>query len=618
MGIRVQTAAEVRANLAEQLDWRFAERDDARVAQALHQGQAVDAVYTLDEAGLLDGFFAFLQHTQVLDHWQTVSIAAVQRVFLPVIYFILLYGTRVLFGIESTNALPSLLFSNVAVMTLIGFNAWQVAHGMTHRGAALRTDASEYTLMDPQTLAGTICKANAQELEHLFNGTIQRLAASGVFPAEVLGVVDGTPIETTAQFRGCGCQAVTKRKPDRQGVWFEYEELVYGWRLIALLDALTLIPVAIKIVQIQDHEAPYLVDLVRQAQLNLAPYSQIRRVVADRAYVDGPRLYELDQMGLIFTVIAKSNMVARSTARALAAHADIHDRVETVRHGYGNDTWSEELLTRVQAVQGIRTWANYRPPQVPGQRLAFAARPALNAVVVSLWRNQVPSKDGGPRVYLTNGTVDDPWPTVDTYDDRSWIENGLFRNSKQFWRLTRWFPQKTEAGVRSHLIFVMLIVAVATAYRLWTKAQSGAPSHPPAHQIKHITQRRVTVDTGEIITEPAPVNPRPTHLASVIASPPMDKAHAANTTEQSPDVLAHSLLGGQGMRRWRRQLQRENRDKVIVFMGPYYGIFATHVFLVLTGIPLRELPPHLDSCEEILHRYGCDTGVATNVRVPDT
>ena len=63
---------------------------------------------------------------------------------------------------------------------------------------------------------------------------------------------------------------------------------------------------------------------------------------------------------------------------------------------------------------------------------------------------------------------------VDGYDDRSWIENGLFRNSKQFWRLTRWFPQKTEAGVHSHLTFVVMMLAVATAYRLWDKAQAGA------------------------------------------------------------------------------------------------------------------------------------------------
>lgn len=617
MGTRVQTAAEIRESLAEQLDWRFAERDDVRVAQALHQGEAVDAVHTLDEAGLLDGFFAFLQETQVLDHWQTVTIDAVQRVFLPVIYFILLYGTRVLLGIESTNALPSLLFSNVAVMTRIGFTAWQVARGMTQRGAALRTEASEYTLMDPQTLAQTICKASAQELEHLFNGTIRCLAACGVFLAELMVAVDGTPVVTTPQFRGCGCQAVPKRKRDRHGVLFEYVELLFGWRLIALIDLTTLIPVAIKIVQIQEQEAPYLLDLVRQAQVNLAPHSRIRWLVADRAYVDGPSLYALDQLGITFVIIAKSNLVARTTALALATQADLHERIETVRHGYGNDRWQEEWVTRVHAVRGIRTWASYRPPKVAGQRLRQADRPALNAVVVTLWRNQTPSQDG-PRVYLTNGAVADPWPTVDAYDDRSWIENGLFRHSKQFWRLTRWFPHKTAAGVLSHLTFVMLIVAVATAYRLWSKAQSGAVPHPPDHQIEHIAYRQVVVDTGEVVEAPAPDHPPSTHLASAIAPQPEGENQADTAPDQPADLLAHSLLGGQGAQRWRRQLQRENRDKVIVFIGPHYGIFDTHVFLVLCGIPLRELPPHLGSREEILRRYGCEPHVATDGHVPDT
>jgi hypothetical protein len=83
-------------------------------------------------------------------------------------------------------------------------------------------------------------------------------------------------------------------------------------------------------------------------------------------------------------------------------------------------------------------------------------------VIVNLWRNRMPEPDG-ERVYLTNATVSDPWAVGDAYDDRSWIEKGLFRNSKQFWRLTRWFPQKTAAGVQSHLTFVVMLLAVATA-----------------------------------------------------------------------------------------------------------------------------------------------------------
>jgi hypothetical protein len=81
--------------------------------------------------------------------------------------------------------LPALLFSNAAAMTLIGFNAQQVADGLSTRGTKQRTAASEYTLMDPQTLATAICKISAPALQDLFNDTIRALAAFGVFMAEV-------------------------------------------------------------------------------------------------------------------------------------------------------------------------------------------------------------------------------------------------------------------------------------------------------------------------------------------------------------------------------------------------------------------------------------------------
>jgi hypothetical protein len=95
---------------------------------------------------------------------------------------------------------------------------------------------------------------------------------------------------------------------------------------------------------------------------------------------------------------------------------------------------------------------------------------------------------------------------VDAYDDRSWIENGLFRQNKQFWRLTRWFPQKKEAGVRSHLIFVMLMFAVATAYRLWDKQQSMETQPQPAPPLRPpATYRHLDPATGQVIDQPAPL-----------------------------------------------------------------------------------------------------------------
>ncbi|MEW5873527.1 MAG: transposase [Chloroflexota bacterium] len=597
MGYQPQTTTDIQANLAEQLAWQFAERDDQAVAQALVSGAGVDAVHTLDEAGLLDGFFVFLQETKVLAHWHSFEIEAVQRVFLPAISFVLLYGVRLLFGIESTNALPALLFSNVAVMSLIGFTAYQVTHGLTHRGEQVRRRANDYALMDPQTLAETISKASASELERLFNGTIHGLAAFGLFMAEAMVAVDGTPVITTARYSGCGCQR-KKQKRSRAGVEVQVVELLFGWRLIVLVDLVTLIPLALKIVQIQSHEAPYLLELVQQAQRNLEPYSRIRWLVVDRAYVDGPSLYALHELGIKFVVIAKTNMKIYATACRLSQTALIHKRVETRRHGHGSQAWDEPLVSQVRSVTDLRDWATYRPPKQPGKRLARPQRPALNAVVVQQWRNEIPA--GGARVYLTNLPVTDPWPVVDAYDDRSWIENGLFRQNKQFWRLTRWFPQKKEAGVRSHLIFVMLMFAVATAYRLWDKQQSMETPPQPAPPLRPpASYRHIDPATGEVIDPPSP----PTSTTQLASHLPL----ATDTQPAAPatPTLAYSLLDGQGTARWRRELAQQNRDKVIVFKGNRYGIFDTHELMVLSGIPVRDLPLHLGSRTDILRRYGC-------------
>jgi hypothetical protein len=599
MGQAVQTAKEVHENLCELLDWQFAERNDQAVAQALYRGQGVDVGYGLEEAGLLDGFFAFLDASGIKAHWQTLTITGVRHLFVPVLMFVLLYGTRVLFGIASSNALPALLFSNVAAMTLIGFNARQVAEGMSTRGAKQRTAASEYTLLDPQTLSNAICKISATALADLFNGTIRALAAFGVFMAEVLAVVDGTRIVTPPTFQGCGKQAVTEYRHNRQGVRVEITQLLYGWRLIALIDLRTLIPLAIKIVQIQAHEAPYLVALVEQAQANLAPHSRISKLFIDRAYVDGPSLYALHDMNITFVVLAKSNMLVRDTALVEQAGTPIYERTETVRRGQGREAYTETWVSRVRVVPGLRQWDNFRPPVEEGKRLKWAQRPVLHTVVVNLWRNRATDPDGG-RVYVTNAPITDPWPVVDGYDDRSWIENGLFRNSKQFWRLTRWFPQKTAAGVQSHLTFVVMLLAVATAYRLWDKAQAGGLVEPPDYQIELVVHKVIDAQTGEVSSVPEPKQPRRTHLASR-----MEEAASAPPAKPTSPSWSHEQLEGQGPLRWRRRLRRENRDQVIVFVGHLYGIFQASELLVLSGVPVRELPPHLGSRDDILRRYGC-------------
>jgi len=121
----------------------------------------------------------------------------------------------------------------------------------------------------------------------------------------------------------------------------------------------------------------------------------------------------------------------------------------------------------------------------------------------------------------------------------------------------------------------------------------------PDHQIAQVVHKVIDAQTEEVRDIPEPKRTPRTHLASRMAetyTPP---------AKPTGPVWSHEQLEGQGPLRWRRRLRRENRDKVIVFVGHQYGIFHASELLVLSGVPVRELPPHLGSRDDILRRHDC-------------
>src|ERR671910_554005 len=145
-------------NLAERLCWEVARRDDARVARRLYRKQEVDGVYRLDEGAVLDEFFHFLQVIGVMSLLEELHGTALQREMVPYVQYVLLYGLKTLFGIDSMNALPALLFSDEALMQLVGFNAQHVRQGVCQRGAATRQGERSLGPISPKTLANNIVK----------------------------------------------------------------------------------------------------------------------------------------------------------------------------------------------------------------------------------------------------------------------------------------------------------------------------------------------------------------------------------------------------------------------------------------------------------------------------
>jgi DDE family transposase len=463
-----QTREAMTQNLAERLCWQVARRDDARVARRLYRKQVVDGVYQLDEGALLDDFFYFLQELGVGDWLSDVQGTGIQREMVPVVQYLLLYSLKTLFGIESMNALPALLFSDEALMRLVGFNAQQVRQGVCQRGAARRQGPRTTGPICPDALADNVVKLNLRDLETLFNSVIRALARAQVFAAQVTGIVDATDLETTAQYEGCGSVTRQRKITDKRGNVHEIEVTVYGWKLIVLIEAHTKIPLAAKVVPIQEHETLSLRALVTQARTNLASHARLHKVVFDKGFLDGVDLWWLAQHGMLFVVPAKGNMAVTVDAQAQAAAGEgvtVSRRVHTVRHGQGKTAWTERRETEVVGIVGLTTYDQYGTPEHGRHhnRRDFQPHP-INAVVVRQWHGR-DYGPGGKTVFLTNASVDKPLQPFDDYDDRSLIENCCIKESKQQWSLKH-PPQKTARAVYVHVLFTVLMFALATAYRL--------------------------------------------------------------------------------------------------------------------------------------------------------
>jgi len=534
----------------ERLNWQVAERDDTKVAQALYAGETIEEMHHLSDAGLLDELFVFLKDLGMLEAFAQVSQSGVKRTLVPTVQFVLLYFLKVLLGGESMNELPRVLFSDLALMELVGFNAHQCANGLTTRGDASRTTKKKQGPISAQCLADNICKIPQEEMERLFNQMVQLLARQGFFKGKLLVALDGSKLPTPESYEGCGKIKQTRKvkvKGQKEPVMEEY--YLSGWKVLVLIEVHTRLPLAMKLVPIQDYEGKWLLPLLEQAEQNLGTHAQIGTIVVDRGYLDGEDLWQVHQKGVIFVICGKTTMAVTQDAQGIAKGEQVIVRERVVHHGHGKTAKEQRLRTELVGIEALTSYDQYGDvaDTQHAHRSDYVGQP-INAVVVRKWENRAP-KEGGT-VYLTNGEVGDPFVVFDTYDWRSVIENGLFKEGKHPWHLLN-FPKRTEAAVVVHCHLTVLVMGITTAFRLWQKQQATAPSA----------------------------------LTTILPT------------------LSSALLGGEGIARWRKRLEEENRDKIIVFIGQDYGIFHLAEFAVLTHIPIRILPSSLGSPQAVLQRF---------------
>lgn len=315
-----------------------------------------------------------------------------------------------------------------------------------------------------------------RQMESFFNNCIKCLAKGKIFPKKLRVIIDGTDIETKKDFPGAG-RAIRKEEiVDKTGQKKTIEITVYGFKLMALFAVGAKIPIAVKVIQIQRHESQFVKALIETAANNLGRYSKINEFMADMAYLDGKTLWWLHKEKKIrFVVPAKDKMDIKEDAREIAKlggdEVCFKKRVKTVIRGTGKKAYSEQIITEVYGVSELNTYAAYGPPghDKDKHKKSFKAN-LINAIVVTNWRNHNYGFEKS-KVFITNmDVIKNPFSAFDAYDERSIIENSLFRQSKQILNLK--YPiKKTQDGIRLHLIFTMSVFALLNAYKQWAEKQ---------------------------------------------------------------------------------------------------------------------------------------------------
>ena len=550
------TRNQLQQTLCDRLFWHTAEHDDAKVADHLFHHCEMDMVYAMDEATLFDSFFNYLQEIEVVPHLQRLNPQKQKRKNVPFYQITLIFLMKVIGSIKTIDEISDLLLTDELLMSMCGFNAYQVKNGSCQRGIKLskKTIPEIRGSLCVDTVANHIVTITPARIENFFNRCIQQLANQGVFPKKIFAACDATLYETTNKFKGCGSVThkvkVKARGYRKNGELKEVSVTLYGWKVWAIYEIKTGIPLAIKIDTIEKPDNLHILAVLEQAKENVKASSVIDSLVIDRGFLDGKVLYEIDLQGLEFVIPLKRNMEATKDARQLALdsenHAPVSREVEVVR-GYGRKKYTEKVLTTLVGVPDLLTcdWFNPEGSKTNTTKNDFEPIP-LNAVVVKKWNNKTPPLEKQV-VFITNINVKDPFIAFDRYDDRSLMENKLFREVKQNWHFEH-PPKKTKEGVYIQTYMTMAMKALTTAFLKWQEEQ-----------------------------------------------------------------LQLEALGKQTTwKMYRRKLKVLNRNKLIVFAGQYFGIFPSHEVFMLANVPVRDIAKEINITREQLYAKYTDASLSEN------
>ena len=485
-------------NITDRLVWFTALKDQSGITKDLSDGKEIEEIYGLGEGALFDEFFYFLSHFGIADLALKLKPKIKKREtetnFIAVFF---IYIMRIVAGCRYFWNIKPVLLQSQPLMHLVGFNAHQIREGSNQRGLhKSRKDEEENnqeekerqenkengSIRGPvcaQFIAGFISAILASALEIFFNKVISILAANSFFPKRVHALLDASDIESTEACKGRG--KVTKEKAlelkQRQKRIRKVTETVFGFKIWVVWDPTSKLPIAMRFTTIEVGDINMAQEVVQQAIDNLGTHAKIVSLAFDRGFIDGKFMWWLHRdMGITFYVPAKTNMNVYTDALSCVDSGIRKQRERQRKIGAGKNSSIVTDHWDVVAIEGLTSAGFYSEQGSGSHENSKHFRPnPINAVVVINDPYKENNPDSQHMVILTNGPVNDPFVPFEGYDDRSEIENGLFREAKQAWFIER-PSENTKASYRAHVYLTILTMALTTVFRAWMDKQDKLES----------------------------------------------------------------------------------------------------------------------------------------------
>jgi hypothetical protein len=418
-------------------------------------------------------------------------------------------------------------------------------------------------------VANVLGRFTLEESEALLNRLISLMAEKSLLDRELAVIIDATDLVVPDDLKdldACGTRTRIEKIVGESGRITEVAVVERGFKLVTLFCQRLRVPLAAKIVKINDHESQLTMALIEQAKANLKGRAGIAKIYMDRGFIDGPTLHEIDEMGITFVIPSKHTMAVTTDARALAACGSgrAASRQRTVSKSRGKRRLEAKFNTELVGLERLCSYDQYAPDFQDHHRTRKNHCPKpINAVLIRGWEGKC-REPGKELVFLTNGPVDDPFVVFDDYDERSLIENTLHRETKQSFSLGA-LPKKRANALYAQ---VLCSYAIIYGYRRYMASKSDSDA---------------------------------------ALWPPQNPPESQPTTRRAADLRAPpEPFQGIGMARWRRQLAAENANKVIVFLGISYGIYDLNELAALTGIRVKLTQTERGRIREVLAQYDID------------